>query len=325
MRFVIYGAGAIGGVIGARLHQAGRDVLLIARGAHGEALAADGLTLITPEERVTLRIPVTETVQAAGITPDDVVLLTVKGQDTAAALDALAQVAGADRPVVLGQNGVANEHFALRLFENVYGMVVLLPATHLEPGVVVTYGTRFSGTLDIGRYPTGIDERAESIAAALRNSRFEATARPDIMTHKYAKLIANLGNAVQAICGTDADTAELTERVRAEGRAILDAAGIPHQVDDVADMGGRWKRWGAGEVPGYPRGGGSTWQSVTRGAGHVETDYLNGEIVLQGRLLGIDAPLNQALQERVREAVRDGHTPGWRSPESILADVGQLA
>jgi 2-dehydropantoate 2-reductase len=320
-RFVIYGAGAIGGVIGARLHQSGHSVLLLARGAHGAALARHGLTLITPEGRSTLALAVAPSIQAAGIGSDDVVLLTVKGQDTAAALDALAQVAPTDTPVVLAQNGVANEAVALRRFENVYGMVVLLPATHLEAGVVVTYGTRFSGTLDVGRYPTGSDELAEAIAAALRDSRFEATARADIMTHKYAKLIANLANAVQAICGTDADTTELSERVRAEGRAILDAAGIVHAVDDVADMPGRWKRWGAAEVPGYPRGGGSTWQSVTRGAGHVETDYLNGEIVLQGRLLGLRAPLNQRLQELVREAVRDGHQPGWRTPESILADV----
>ena len=51
--------------------------------------------------------------------------------------------------MVLGQNGVANEAVALRRFEHVYGMVVLLPATHLEPGVVVTFGTTFTGTLDV--------------------------------------------------------------------------------------------------------------------------------------------------------------------------------
>ena len=142
------------------------------------------------------------------------------------------------------------------------------------------------------------------------------------MTQKYAKLIANLANAVPALCGPDADSAELTRRVQAEGREILDAAGIAHTAEDVEDVQARRRRWGMQEIPGHARGGNSTWQSVTRGAGHVETDYLNGEIVLQARLLGLRAPLNQALQELIREAVRDGHRPGWRTPESILEHAG---
>ena len=57
MRVVVLGPGGIGGTIGARLHQAGYAVALIARGAHGEAVRERGLTFETPKERVTLRIP----------------------------------------------------------------------------------------------------------------------------------------------------------------------------------------------------------------------------------------------------------------------------
>lgn len=320
-RFVIFGAGAVGGVLGARLHQSGENVLLIARGEHRRAIAERGLRVISPEQDVTLPIPVAGAPGEAELGAADVIFLTVKGQDTLGALTALRDAAPADVPVVTAQNGVANEALALRLFSRVYGLTVLLPATHLEPGVVVTYGTRFSGTLDLGRIPDGVDELAADLATTLRAARFESTARADIMTHKYAKLIANLGNAVQAVCGTAADTTELTEKVRAEGRAVLSAAGIPHHVEDIADLAGRWERWGAREVPGHVRGGGSTWQSVTRGTGAAETDYLNGEIVLEARRHGLLAPLNAALQDLIREGLRSGYKPGWRSPEEILESV----
>ena len=109
MRIVVLGAGGIGGTIGARLHQSGYDVALIARGAHGEAIRERGLTFATPEERVTLRIPVYGDPSEVAWTPDDVVVLAVKSQDTEAAARALVAAAGPDVPVVAAQNGVANE------------------------------------------------------------------------------------------------------------------------------------------------------------------------------------------------------------------------
>src|ERR1700679_1525556 len=82
MRFVVFGAGAIGGVVGARLHQSGHDVLLIARGSHREAIAERGLTRKSPIEQVTLPIPVVANASEAEIRDGDVVLLAVKSQDT---------------------------------------------------------------------------------------------------------------------------------------------------------------------------------------------------------------------------------------------------
>jgi 2-dehydropantoate 2-reductase len=319
VRFVIFGAGAIGGVVGARLHQAGHPVHLIARGAHGDAIAQRGLTLATPNEAVTLEIPVSPDPQSAHISTDDVVLLCVKGQDTWAALTNLRET-GKTPTIVCLQNGVDNERTALRLFEHVYGAIVMCPTGHLEPGVVVAYAAKLTGTIDIGRFPDGLDDTAETIAAALRDSGIDSTARPDIMRHKYAKLINNVGNAIQAVCGNDAPNRDtLVERTQEETRLVLTAAGIPHEVDNVADLAGRWERWGVTDVPGHPRGGGSSWQSVMRGAGSIESDYLNGEIALLGRLHGIPAPVNALLQELAHETVRDGHRPGWLTPDEILA------
>jgi 2-dehydropantoate 2-reductase len=318
MRFVVYGAGAIGGTVGARLHQSGHDVLLIARGAHHDAIAARGLTFETPEERVVLRIPVAPDPAHAAIEPGDVVLLTMKGQDTEAALDTLRAAAGTEMPVVSMQNGVENERVVLRRFARAYGAVVMLPATHLEAGVVLSYGTTLTGSIDVGVYPHGVDDVCAAVCAALSASRFESTPREEIMRYKHAKLIANLTNAVQVVCGSDADAGALGERVREEGRAVLRAAGIEFEVPDVDDIGGRWRRWGVGEIDGRPRAGGSTWQSAVRGTGRVEVDYLNGEIAMRGRLLGMPTPVNELLAELAWQTVLEGRQPGWLTPSQVL-------
>ncbi len=321
MRFVVIGAGAIGGVVGARLSQAGRQVLLVARGAHYEAIAGGGLTLETPRERIALRIPVVRTPAALSFRPEDVVLLATKSQDTAPALDTLRDAAPTSTPVVCLQNGVENERLALRIFPEVYGAVVMAPTAHLEPGVVQAYGTALTGQIDIGRYPRGVDDRSTVLCDALRAARFASEPRSEIMRHKHAKLITNLANAVQAICGEDAEAEALIERARVEGRAVLRGAGIAFEDENVTDVRGRWESWQVGEIAGRPRAGGSTWQSIIRGAGSVETDYLNGEIVLQGRLTGIPTPVNELLLSLVQQMVRERLQPGWLSAEEVLARI----
>jgi 2-dehydropantoate 2-reductase len=319
VRFVIFGAGAIGAVVGARLHQAGREVLLIARGAHHDVIAARGLTLETPQERVVLPIAVAGSPDEVSFGVDDVVLLTTKSQDTEAALDALRDAAPPSTPVVCLQNGVTNERVALRRFADVYGAVVMAPTAHLEPGVVQAYATTVTGEIDVGRYPSGGDERCRAVCEALAAARFSSEPREDIMRLKYAKLIGNLANAVQAICGMEGAIGELIERAQEEGRTVLRAARIEFVVANVADLRRRWERWGVGEIEGRPRGGGSTWQSIVRGAGSVETDYLNGEIVLRGRLTGVPTPVNELLQALARETLRERRQPGWISAEDVLA------
>ncbi len=321
MRFVVFGAGAIGGVVGARLHEAGLDVVLIARGAHHDAIAHDGLTLETPEGRTTLPIPVLEHPEAVSWNEDDIVLLATKSQDSPGALLALRDAAPDGTPVVCLQNGVVNERLALRLFADVYGAVVMVPAAHLEPGIVQAYGTALTGVIDIGRYPTGVDERCRECCEALGTARFSSAPRPDVMRLKYAKLIANLANAVGAICGADSDREGLVERARAEGREVLRAAGIEFAAAEVDDVTARWQRLGVRDIDGRKRAGSSTWQSLARGAGTVETDYLNGEIVMLARLHGVGAPVNERLQGLAREMARAGHAPGWLRLEDVLAGV----
>lgn len=176
MRFVVFGAGAIGGVVGARLHQAGYEVALIARGAHYRAIAAGGLRLEGPDGNVVLDLPVVEHPGAVRWREDDVVLLAVKTQDTAGALGVLADAAPPAPRIVCMQNGVENERLTARLFPNVYGAVVIAPTGHLEPGAVQAYSAPLTGVIDVGRYPSGTDA---TCATTLRAARPSTSAPPD--------------------------------------------------------------------------------------------------------------------------------------------------
>ena len=78
-------------------------------------------------------------------------------------------------------------------------------------------------------------------------------------------------------------------------------------------------------VAGKPRGGGSTWQSIARGAGSVETDYLNGEVALLGRLHNIPTPANEALQRISQRMLRSGAAVASVSPDDVRAQIAALA
>ena len=319
-RFVVFGAGAVGGVVGARLAQAGHDVALVARGRHRDAIARDGLRIDDPDASATLHLPVTDDVGDLGIGAGDVVLVAIKGQDTPAAIEALAH-AGADLPIVCLQNGTANERQFLRVFEHVYAVPVMLPASHVEPGVVVASSAPTTGILDIGRYPSGVDDRCEDLAAAFRSSTFESVVRPDVMRWKWRKLLMNLGNAVDAATGRAKGNGRILEAAATEAETVLAAAGIDVATADE-DRERRGDHLTIRPVAGEERGGGSSWQSLARGTGTIETDLLNGEIVLLGRLNEVPTPVNAGLQRVARELAERGAPPASMTPDELAAAIG---
>ena len=318
MRFLIYGAGAIGGGIGGRLFEPGHDVTLIARGDHLAALQRDGLTLISPAGSETLKVPAVGHPGEAEPAPGDVVVLAMKSQHTEGAVAELAAAAPEGVAVFCAQNGVDNERMALRLFPDVYGVSVMMPATHLEPGVVITNSVGRTGLLDLGRYPHGVDTTASAVAEALTGATFASEARADIMRWKYRKLLMNLGNAIEAVCGPVGRASELVTLVRDEGVAALAAAGIV-AVSSEEDQARRGDLLRMRPVEGRRREGGSSWQSLIRGTGSIEADFLNGEIVLLGRLHGVPTPANALLQRLANQAAAEGRAPGFLSPEEVLA------
>ena len=319
MRYVVYGAGAIGGTIGGRLFQAGCEVVLIARGAHHDAIRDRGLELRGAMGSAVLPIPVVDHPDRLDLGADDVVLLAMKTQQTEVALEALAGRAHPDVALVCAQNGVANERFALRRFRHVHGMSVALPAAHLEPGVVECYAAGVWGILDSGCYPTGLDTVDEQLVADLVTAGFAATADPQVMNRKYAKLLLmNLANVLEAAGGRDAVLSDLSGRAHHEAEAVFAAAGIEPTLADEAE---RRQAMRLAPIDGQRRGGGSTWQSLARGAPDTEVDYLNGEIVLLGRLHGVPTPVNEGLQRLGWRLARDHVAPGSLTVADIQAAI----
>ncbi|MFF5444081.1 ketopantoate reductase family protein [Streptomyces sp. NPDC012888] len=324
MRYLIIGAGAVGATIGGRLAETGHDVVLAARGAHAAALRADGLRLTTSDGTRTHRLPVvTDPAEPGELRPDDVLVLGVKTQDAIAALDAwgAAEVAGggtaAQRlPVFCLQNGVEAERLALRRFAKVYGVCVWLPSTYLEPGVVSALCAPLTGILHVGLAAGGTDARAEAVAADLAKSGFEAPVVPDVMRWKYAKLLGNLGNAIQATTGPEPGPAKAALLLRAirEARAAYAAAGIAYASETEQSAA----RDGKVDQPAGVRGG-SSWQSLARGTGSIEADYLNGEICLLGRTHGVPTPVNEVLRHAANIFARESLPPGAMSIEDLTA------
>lgn len=329
MRLVILGTGAVGGVVGGFLARADRDVALIARGAQLAAIGAAGLRVETPGGTFVVKPPVADHPARVAWRAGDVVVLAVKTQDAGAALAELAAVAPRV-PVVCMTNGVEAERLALRHAPEVYGACVMLPATYLAPGVVQAWASPGPGVIDLGRYPHGGDAGdagdapagdriAGAVANELRAAGFASEVRADIMRWKRGKLLANLANGIEALCGRAARQSELADRARREAMACFVAAGLP--CTTTAEHDERNAGTAAQPIAGATRGGGSTWQSLARGARTLETEYLNGEIVLLGRLHGVATPVNEGLQRAVAEAARHGAAPGAMTLAELEARV----
>lgn len=331
MRYIIIGAGGIGGAIGGRLADAGHRVVLVARGESAKVIKRDGLRLAIPERVIMVRPEVVESVGDLALDADDVLILCVKSQDTQpllpelAVLDVAGRPAGEVLPLFCAQNGTSNEPAALRYFRHVHGISLMLQATYLIPGRVSASGSPYTGVLELGRYPSGFDEVDERVAADLNACGMCVEVRQDVMAWKRAKLLRNLRNALEAMCGSDmtGEAAAAYERLRsaaiAEGRACFEAAGqaVVSPEEWEARTGPELNR--NLPVEGQGRMGGSTWQSLTRGQPTVETDFLNGDIVQLGRQLGIPTPVNERIQQAIWKFVRQRRAAGSLEPGDLEA------
>jgi 2-dehydropantoate 2-reductase len=317
VRYVVFGAGGVGSLLGARLAAAGERVLLVGRPEHVERARADGLRIVEPDGSTTVvRLPAATAPTDPG--GDDLVVLTVKSYDTRAALRELRGHYGPDTPIVCLQNGVRNEAAARRAFRRVYAGLNVIGAQYLTPGTVEALGPQ---AIAVGRYPRGVDELAERFAAAASRAGLNATVHPNAMAPKWTKLVGNLHNAVFALCDLtvaavydDADGCALVRMLRNEARAALAAAGIEHDpIPEVGPPGSMPHN----PVPMY----GSTWMDFKRGRRRHETDYFNGEIVRLGRRHGLPTPANETVLRLARAAGRRRRGPGGHT----LAELRALA
>jgi len=318
-RYIIYGAGAIGGTVGGHLALRGHEVVLVARAAHVHALRAAGLRFVTPDGEHTLRLPATSNPAELAWTEHDVVFLCVKGQDTVGALRDLTAVAG-DVPVFCFQNGVRNETIAAGYVRRVYGVMVHVGGVYLRPGEVVCRRDP-PGSLVLGAYPDGMDDLVNEVGAGLSSAGFRVLVTPDVMPYKWGKLVGNLANAIGAATDGKDPGGRIAKAVRAEALALVAEAGIRAvSWEEAQAQHPELATPDRGEVA--IKAHSSTWQSLMRGTGSIETDFLNGEIVRLAARLGKQAPLNAALLSVAEEMAARGDRPGAYTPDQLAARLG---
>ncbi len=340
-RYVIIGAGAVGGTVGAVLARAGIPTVLVARGRHAEVLATAGVTLRTPDGTFRTAVTAASRAEEVQLTQRDVLVFATKTQQLDAALREWVDqpvhgphgthdrvgTAGELLPAMTALNGVAAEEKALRYFGRVFGVCVWLPAVHLEPGEVIVRSWPVVGQFHIGRWPASISTQADAdlltgIAETWSAAGIRVRVPDDVAPWKYNKLLRNLGNSVGALAAEPDETRAMVAAVRREGETVLRHAVIEFvafETSTAARADGPTIR----PVPGWNAGpSNSTWQSLSRNTGNVETDFLNGEIVRLAHRQGISAPLNAALARAAREAVRNGSGPGRYSAAQLAELLG---
>jgi len=318
MRFVVFGAGAIGSGIGGHLHRTGHEALIVGRPAHVNRIRQQGLQLVTDEQTYSLSVPAVARAQDVNFTPDDVLLLCVKSQDTDQALVEI-RAAGGDPqtlPILCCQNSITNEPAAARYFKRVYGVLIVVPGIFLEPGIVVNNSLGNAGFIEVGQFPTGKDPLSEAVAQALTVASYAAYANPNVMAAKGAKMFSNLGNAMGAITDGQGDQTNFMTHVRREAERCFRAAGVPFESPEAFEQRSREQHRQSPLPPGV-RNLGSSWQSLQRGLGSIEADFLNGEIVRLGRLYGIPTPYNEVLQEVANAMAAQREKPGKFTAEDL--------
>ena len=256
MKICIFGAGAIGGYMGAKLAQAGADVSLVARGPHLKAMRENGLRLI--EESGETTVQVTASDNAADLGPQDYVIVTLKAHSVPAVVPHMQLLIGENTTIVSGVNGVPWWYFhktggpleGTRLHtvdpgnaqwdgfgpDRVLGCVVYPAAEVIEPGVVKHIeGKRFS----LGEPDGSKSERALALSKALSAAGLKAPVRPKIRDEIWVKLWGNLSfnpisalthSTLDVLC-TDPGTREVARNMMLEAQEIAEKLGVKFPID----------------------------------------------------------------------------------------------
>jgi 2-dehydropantoate 2-reductase len=256
MKICIFGAGAIGGYMGAKLAQAGADVSLVARGPHLKAMRENGLRLIEEEGETTVKVTASD--NAADLGPQDYVIVTLKAHSVPPVVPKIQPLIGENTTIVSGVNGVPWWYFhkvggpleGTRLAsvdpgnaqwdgfgpDRVLGCVVYPAAEVIEPGVVKHIeGNRFS----LGEPGGSKSDRAVALSQALTAAGLKAPVRPKIRDEIWVKLWGNLSfNPISALTHatldvlcTDPGTREVARNMMIEAQEIAEKLGVKFPID----------------------------------------------------------------------------------------------
>lgn len=257
MKICIFGAGAIGGYMGAKLAQAGADVSLVARGPHLAAIKANGLTLIE-EGADPVTVQVRASSDAAELGPQDYVIVTLKAHSVPPVVGAMQPLIGPDTTIVSGVNGVPWWYFhkiggdleGTRLQtvdpgnvqwdgfgpDRVLGCVVYPAAEVSAPGTIRHIeGNRFS----LGEPDGSKSDRATALSKALQAAGLKAPVRPRLRDEIWVKLWGNLSfNPISALTHatldvlcTDPGTRDVARRMMLEAQEIAEKLGVVFPID----------------------------------------------------------------------------------------------
>jgi 2-dehydropantoate 2-reductase len=291
MRVLVMGSGGVGGYFGGVLAKAGHEVVFTARGAHLEAMQANGLTLIDRGE-TTLLQPVTAVrlpADAGGAF--DLVLFTVKTYDTIGAAEAIQPIVGPNTAVVPLQNGVdaVEEIGGIVGADRVLGGATNIGARINEPGVV----ERFSPfcNITVGEPAGGVSERVEKIVAAFREAGQEdVTASPDINRAVWEKFmllapLASTTSAANVASGKVRGTPEghaLWKRLMQEVHAVGRATGVNLPDESAENMEKFFLN--------LPDTHTTSMQRDYDAQRRVELEHLAGTVVRRGLAVGVPTP-----------------------------------
>ena len=316
----IFGAGAIGGYVGARLVMKGEaDVSLVARGVHLAAMKANGLTLKQAGETHVLHPKVTDNPSDLG--PQDFIILTLKAHGVAGVIDQLQPLIGKDTAILFAQNGIPWWYFhgaggphEGRTLESVdpggtlwkrlgperaLGSVVWQAAEIEAPGVIAHhYGDR----MPIGE-PTGEkSERAATLSRLLTSAGVKSPVRPNLRNEIWLKLWGNLSfNPVSVLThgtlidlATDPGTRRVIRNMMQEAQRVGEALGVTFAVDveERMDM--------AAKVGAHKT---SMLQDVEAGR-PTELDALLGVVIELAGLVGQNTPSLQLIYDLVKFRTR---------------------
>jgi 2-dehydropantoate 2-reductase len=305
-KICIFGAGAIGGYVGARLaHKAEADISLVARGPHLAAMEAKGLTLKQGGETFTVRPRVTSDPKTLG--PQDFVIITLKAHGLSAALDQIEPLLGKDTAILFAQNGMPWWYFYKhggpldgRRIESVdpggeiwkrlgperaLGSVVWQAAEMESPGVIAhAYGDRLPIAEPSGE-KTG---RAMLLSKLLMSAGIKSPVRGNLRDEIWLKLWGNLSfNPVSVLTqgtllqlATDKGTRKVIRDMMEEAQAVAVALGVIFSVDID-------ERIGMAEKVGNHRT--SMLQDVEAGRA-TELDALLGAVIELAQMVEIATP-----------------------------------
>jgi len=328
MRFVFFGAGAVGGVLGGHLARDKHAVLLICREEHARVITEqNGLRMksATGDYFAPLRAEVMAT--ARHFDDDTCVFFTPKSNDTASCVEDLAEHAPADVPLVCFQSGVDNERIISERFTNVYGGVCWMTCSFLHPGHV---SFRKFGRLVVGKYPKGASPFAKKLVKHLESAGFAASVSNSVMCDKWLKLVTNLQSAFSALVDErDHDSLEfaqlrlglLEEAKRVLAKDKVRARSCDGRDSTIDEMIDELKKPHAPRPASAVRVRNSTWQNLYLKRGYVENKFFHDPIISLGHKHGVPVPHNEVSLEIVTQSCRDRTGPGKLRAEQIAKIV----